>query len=1547
MDIDKIGLEFDSAPMKRGVDSAIGELDKFINKLGSFEKSLLALRVKDPTGDLQGPLAQMRQMYDSQIDLINKALLEARTKIAAGNITQLELVREQNQAVQKLYEARLATQVQIHGEELAEWKKHGVNLGNLQRATYEGWKADQKAQAAEELALQKAKNDTALAIAKQAGQQFREIQKAQAAATRAEADQESARYQAALKSMAESKADADARYVAMRKDSLDRGNVLIVQATKQQLAGEAAAVKLAAEQESARYQATLQKMAADKADADARYVALRKDSLSRGSVLIIQAAKQQLAGEATAAKLAADQESARYQATLKSMADSKADADARYVALRKDSLARGRVLIMQAAKLGLEAEQARRPPITPPDVDKLSDSLRRLALDGRDVHSAMRGLASGFNLLWLTWGNLAPLFAGAAISNGFMQTAKTGAAVASTMETIAVLGGNTREEMVALNDQLIMLSRSGPVGPLAVADAMKVLSLAGLKANEILAVTADVLHFSISGTTDLKTAADTLMSVSTAFGMGASGFGRVADVITAAAAESKASVESFSGAMKTASVVHKQYGVSLEDVATAIAALTQLGIDSTAAGTAVRNMYADLSGRSKQVAKVLEEQGIKMRDAAGNFKPLIQVVADLDAHLKKLDPTSAKNLMGALLSERGAKGMVETLDMFRTATKNVTGEVSNALEALQQKITESYGISAISAARMSQTVEAQFASVKANLQASFVEAYQSIEPTLLLIADELKKLFSSPEFITGLGNMVTMVAQLALSFARLTQFVTEHIEAITLAVGAYAAIRGGLTLVATATEAATATTVANTAATVANTEASAANAAAKASGLLGVARLLPGVGTAITVAAGAWMLYDYWVSKSKDTSEAAANLYTNNVIKNLKDEADRLQALNDLRAQGLSLSEAQASMDSQKARKAATDPMREATNAAIREAAKAQDLLAFYQEKHFDKKTISIQEGVVATLLQKVAETKKAENAALDEYEAQVARIKAERKREADAMQAEAAQRMKSLTSTFGTGKFDLATKSHGVPSSTTKGVESAATDYAAQIKKQYDLEEAAFKKANDNKLADIDAMHRAGLLSEAEYQAQLLKLTTDSETAYHSILSREADAVFAANTRTLDAMEAAHSQALLQIKNSATMSEADKVAAMKAENQKYFLSIEAFLQKEANSYQETADKIEALEEKSLARRKKTLYELQGEAKKAGEAVRLAWAEAFADLDAKKAKLELDRENIGSVSTIESQVSEAGKLADIESNKRITTINLKYKDFISKLEETRNALAELYGLNSGDQAEALAAMPQEARAQYELLQSAIAATTKEMESNQAQAARYKEVNRDIAESAEKLKIVKAAASDVNGVIQPALDSWLAGTKSFKEALDDALVSLRDLATQKLVLDPFKKSVGGAIESGTSYLFDLFGFGSSSGGGSSAPSLSGQSSDVLALLKDYSFAGGGYTGSGSRSGGIDGIGGFPAILHPNESVIDHTKGQSIGASTTQVVINNYSASKATAVETTDSRGNRRVEVTIGEMVAAELRRPGSPVNSAVRGAFNTTPALVGR
>ena len=72
---------------------------------------------------------------------------------------------------------------------------------------------------------------------------------------------------------------------------------------------------------------------------------------------------------------------------------------------------------------------------------------------------------------------------------------------------------------------------------------------------------------------------------------------------------------------------------------------------------------------------------------------------------------------------------------------------------------------------------------------------------------------------------------------------------------------------------------------------------------------------------------------------------------------------------------------------------------------------------------------------------------------------------------------------------------------------------------------------------------------------------------------------------------------------------------------------------------------------------------------------------------------------------------------------------------------------------------------------------------------------------------------------------------------------------------------------------------------------------------VAAIRAQSFDGGGYTGSGTRTGGIDGKGGFAAILHPNETVIDHTKGQQGEAGTSQGIVINQSFNVSAGVQGT--------------------------------------------
>ena len=106
--------------------------------------------------------------------------------------------------------------------------------------------------------------------------------------------------------------------------------------------------------------------------------------------------------------------------------------------------------------------------------------------------------------------------------------------------------------------------------------------------------------------------------------------------------------------------------------------------------------------------------------------------------------------------------------------------------------------------------------------------------------------------------------------------------------------------------------------------------------------------------------------------------------------------------------------------------------------------------------------------------------------------------------------------------------------------------------------------------------------------------------------------------------------------------------------------------------------------------------------------------------------------------------------------------------------------------------------------------------------------------------------------------------------------------------------------------------------------------------VIPLL---SFAGGGYTGGAARSGGIDGMGGFLAMLHPQETVTDHTKGGGGGGTTVQVI--NQTGQPARTETTKGPDGRDLVRVMVGD----EIARGG--LDKPMKGRFGAAPYAVKR
>lgn len=130
----------------------------------------------------------------------------------------------------------------------------------------------------------------------------------------------------------------------------------------------------------------------------------------------------------------------------------------------------------------------------------------------------------------------------------------------------------------------------------------------------------------------------------------------------------------------------------------------------------------------------------------------------------------------------------------------------------------------------------------------------------------------------------------------------------------------------------------------------------------------------------------------------------------------------------------------------------------------------------------------------------------------------------------------------------------------------------------------------------------------------------------------------------------------------------------------------------------------------------------------------------------------------------------------------------------------------------------------------------------------------------LTEELEKAELAQQQFEDAIDGIADAMAGALVAGESLREGLAEV----------------FKGIAADLVRSGIHRLISniagSFGFGGD-------PLASGLRAAGLPAVNSYD--GGGFTGFGSRTGGVDGKGGIPAIVHPNETIIDHTKGQKLG------------------------------------------------------------------
>ena len=228
------------------------------------------------------------------------------------------------------------------------------------------------------------------------------------------------------------------------------------------------------------------------------------------------------------------------------------------------------------------------------------------------------------------------------------------------------------------------------------------------------------------------------------------------------------------------------------------------------------------------------------------------------------------------------------------------------------------------------------------------------------------------------------------------------------------------------------------------------------------------------------------------------------------------------------------------------------------------------------------------------------------------------------------------------------------------------------------------------------------------------------------------------------------------------------------------------------------------------------------------------------------------------------------------------------------------------------------------------------AKSRTLESLEQNAERQKELEKDrkkeqknAAKEVDKaLKEQEKTAQRFADTIGKGFTQAITGAMSFKDAMKSVAASvindLTAMIVKKMITDQIFGIITGAMDGGSS-------------GGDRLVPKSQPSSTVNSATGRHSYMsreGGGFTGFGPRSGGVDGRGGFPAILHPNETVIDHHKGQGMGAVVNQTI------NVTTGVQQTVRAEIQNLMPQIqnaAKAAVADSRMRGGSYSKAIRGA----------
>lgn len=258
---------------------------------------------------------------------------------------------------------------------------------------------------------------------------------------------------------------------------------------------------------------------------------------------------------------------------------------------------------------------------------------------GKTITSSLKKIATS-----MAKASLAAVTLGAAITGVFVKQsvgtflefevamARMGATLGETSE----ITGELNENMDGLESVIRNIAAQSSATATQVAQAGNVLALAGLSLEELGTETEgaikSLVQFSVVAGTDVETAAGIVISAVKGMGLEIADMDRVMDVFVATMTSSFTDLQSLGMSMKFLAPTAQAAGLSIEEMAAAVGALGDAGLQGTIAGTGLRMSINKLLSPTDDARRVMDRLGL-------NFLTLTPAGQSADAALRAVSAT--------------------------------------------------------------------------------------------------------------------------------------------------------------------------------------------------------------------------------------------------------------------------------------------------------------------------------------------------------------------------------------------------------------------------------------------------------------------------------------------------------------------------------------------------------------------------------------------------------------------------------------------------------------------------------------------------------------------------------------------------------------------------------------------------------------------------------------------------------------------------------------------------------------------------------------------